>query len=287
MRIISYITWFTLIAVVSFSCNKFSAKEGNHVVAECLGNYLYAGDLEGIVLPGTSSDDSIAITRQYIDNWIMQQILLHQAESNLTNEQKDFKEQLESYRNSLIIYEYERVLIRQKLDTIVTDEQIESFYNENKQNFLLQENIVRVNYVKIPVSSSGTDLIPKATRYLKSDKEGDLDKLNLLCDKSMLICFTDDESWIRFDDLKKEIPIETSDEENFLTGRTFYEFSDSLFTYLIRFKEIKTKEALSPLQLEKENIKNMILNTRRIELIDKMQQTVFQEALAKKEFTIY
>lgn len=287
MKVISIIIWILIPTILVTSCQQLSGKGGKRVIAECYGNYLYSTDLENIILDGTLPEDSVELTKQYINNWIMQQIMLHQAERNLTEEQKDVDDQLESYRNSLLIYAYESELIRQKLDTIVTQEQVEFFYNENKQDFILHENIVRVHYLKIPSSSAKKDLINRATKLLKSNEENDLEKLVELCDKSMLICYTDAENWVRFDDLMKEVPIETEDQENFLEGRRFYEFADSNFVYLVNFKEIKVKESVSPLQIEASNIQNIILNTRKIELINKMQQSVFQEALTKKEFTIF
>lgn len=273
--------------VVVNGCKLFSSKNSGQIIAECYGQYLYHEDLEGIVLPGTSANDSMDVTKQFIDNWIMQQIMLHQAEKNLSEQQKDFKDQVDAYRNSLIIYAYESELIRQKLDTIITLAQIEEFYNSNQNDFQLRENIVKVRYVKIPEMSDRPNLVKKVTRLLKSDETEELEKLLELCQKSMLVCFTDDESWIRFDDLLREIPIKTEDQETFLRERKFYEMSDSSFVYLVNFKDYKTKEGVSPLSFEVENIRNLILNRRKIELMDRMQQEVFQEALIKKEFTIY
>lgn len=273
--------------IVMSGCKLFSSKTNGQIVAECYGQYLYQEDLEGIVLPGTTANDSLDVTKQFITNWIMQQIMLHQAEKNLAEPQKDFKDQIEAYRNSLIIYAYESELIRQKLDTTITMAQIEEFYNSNQNDFQLRENIVKVCYVKIPEASNKPDLVKKVTKLLKSEDADDLDKLFELCQKSMLICFTDDESWIRFDELLKEIPINTDDQGAFLRERKFYETSDSMYVYLVNFKDYKTKEGVSPLSFEVENIRNLILNRRKIELMDRMQQEVFQEALIKKEFTIY
>lgn len=268
-------------------CQLFESKEDDQLIAECYGNYLYRHDLEGIVQPGTSTNDSIAAVKQFVDNWIRQQIMLEQAENNLSDEQKDFTDQIEQYRKSLIIYAYESELIRQKLDTNITQTQIEEFYNNNQQNFMLLENIIRVKYIKIPAVSSKPDLLKKAEKLLRSGKPDDQEKLLDLCQNSLLTCYTDDETWIRFDDLLRDVPIKSDDPEGFLRGRTYYQASDSLYTYLVLFKEVKTKEGVSPLSFEAEKIKEMILNRRKIELMDKMQEQVFQEALNENKFTIY
>jgi hypothetical protein len=282
-----YIILLLIIPVLTLtSCKFLSGKKSGHIIAECYGQYLYADDLEGIVVPGLPPNDSIAVVKQFIDNWIMQQIMLQQAENNLTEYQRDFTHQVEAYRNSLIIYAYESELIAQKLDTAVSMAQIEEFYNNNQHDFQLRENIVKAKYIKIPAGTK-QDVINKAERLLKSDDLNDIDKLLDLCQNSMLTCYTDDEDWIRFDDLIREIPMTTDDQETFLKNRRYYKASDSLYVYLINFKEVKTKEAVSPLSFEIDNIRNLILNRRKIELMDRMQQEVFKEAMKNKDFTIY
>jgi hypothetical protein len=283
-----YRVFYIVLTVLSVaSCNLLTNKEGDQIIAECYGNYLYKADLKGLIFPGTLANDSVAVTKQFIDNWIRQQIMLHLAENNLTEDQKDFKQQIESYRNSLIIYAYESELIKQKLDTAVTMDQIEEFYNLNQQNFQLRENIIKVKYVKIPEASAKDDLIKKVTKFLKSGDSDDTEKLIELCQASMLQCNIEDENWIRFEDLRREVPINTDDQEEFLNSRSFYETSDSLFVYLVKFSDFKIKEAVSPLSFEINNIRALILNRRKIELMNRMQQEVYHEAMENKGFTIY
>ena len=283
--------FFLLILIITAysntGCKKFTTSKRGQVIAVCYGQYLYQEDIKDIVLPGISANDSIAITKQFINNWIMQQIMLHQAEKNLSISQKDFKEQVESYRNSLVIYAYESELIQQKLDTAITMSQVEEFYNSNQSDFILHEDIVRVRYVKIPEIANKPALVNKVTKLLKSEDAGDVEKLYEVCEQSMLSCYLEDETWIRFDDLLYEIPIKTDDRETFFKNRKFYETSDSLYVYLVNILESKTKEGVSPLSFEVKNIRNLLLNRRKIELMDRMQQDLFQEALRNKEFTIY
>ncbi len=269
------------------SCDILSKGKKDQAVAECYGKYLYQEDLAGLVPEGTNPDDSIVMTRQFINNWIMQQIMLKQAEDNLTNDQKDFNDQIESYRNSLIIFAYESELIRQKLDTIISPSEIEEFYHKNQENFQLRENIVQVNYLKIPRTNANKELERKSIKLIKSGGEDDLQELADICNRSMWQCYFHNGEWMKFDDLLTTIPIQTDDQERFLQNKTFYEMQDSTYHYMLNFDNIKTKEAVSPLSFETANIHSMILNKRKIELMDRMQKEVFDKALADKEFTIY
>ncbi|MBK6964648.1 MAG: hypothetical protein IPH20_12100 [Bacteroidales bacterium] len=276
-----------LAASLMASCSFFDKKKQGDAVAKAYDKYLYRSDIQGIVPPGTPANDSIEIVHRFIDNWIHRQVVLNQAESNLSPEQKDFGEQLEAYRNSLIVYGYESELIRQKLDTVVSQLQIQEFYDKNPQNFQLRENIVRVSYVKIPQASASLAPAKKATQLLKSGKAPDIDKLDELCQSSMLVCRLDDENWISFNDLQREIPITVDNQDNFLQNRSFFETSDSLYVYVVRIIDFKMKESLSPLSFETENIRNIIINRRKLELINQMEQEVFQKALENKDFQIF
>lgn len=275
------------IAFVVASCSYFSKSDRADAIAVAYGKYLYRSDIVGVVPPGSSADDSTEIVRQFIDNWVRRQVILNQAENNLTDEQMDFSSQLETYRNSLIVYSYESELIRQALDTSISQQEIERFYQENPQNFQLRENILRVNFVKVPVSSAKPELVAKAARLLKSDKSGDLDELDELCQKSLLLCSIENEKWLTFSEMQRDIPVMTDDETTFLQSRTFFETRDSLYVYLVRITDYKTRESVSPLSLETENIRSVILNRRKLELISKMEQEVFQKALENKDFQIF
>ena len=125
-------------------CDYFQKNSKEVVVAECYGKYLYESDLVGIVPENTPIMDSIQRVSNFIDSWIKRQVLVHQAEINLNKEELDLKKQLEEYRNSLVIYAYESQLINQKLDTVISEDEIADYYEQNKEDFQLRSTMVRV-----------------------------------------------------------------------------------------------------------------------------------------------
>ena len=153
-----------LIGVVSLllltGCDYFQKNSKEVVVAECYGKYLYESDLKGIVPEGASIMDSIQRASSFIDSWIKKQVLVHQAETNLNKEELDLKKQLEEYRNSLVIYAYESQLINQKLDTVVSEDEILDYYEQNKEDFQLRNTMVRVAYVILEESSDQKEPFP-------------------------------------------------------------------------------------------------------------------------------
>ncbi len=246
--------------------------------------YLYESDLKGVISPGVLPKDSLVITRSYIENWIRQKLIIHQAEKNLTEAQMDFTPQLESYKNSLIIYAYENALVRQNLDTLITDDEIQNYYEGNNQNFLLKDNIIQLQYVKLPRTSKN---IRQFKNLLASNNPDDKNKLSDLCEKQAADYFLDDQNWLLFSDLLKLIPVKTYNQEDFLKNNRELEYQDSLYIYLVRFRDFKIKESISPLSFEKQRIRDIILNKRKIELVTRMQEDIYANAQKKDVFEIY
>ena len=274
---------FALLILLLGAC-KYFKQESSDAVAKVYDHYLYKSDLQGIVPEGTKGKDSIEITKTFINSWIRQTLVLHKAESNLSEEKRDFTRQLEDYSNSLVIYEYESELIRQKLDTIVPMKEIEDYYAANQANFGLRQNIVQVNYVTL---SKNSPVVAKFRTLLKSNTPADREKLEDLCQVSAVNASLDNENWISFTDLVKKVPLTVSDPMNFLDNNKYVELQDSLYRYLLHIKAYKTNESVSPLIFEVANIRSIILNKRKLELVRRMQEDVFQEAVQKKNIEIY
>ena len=261
-----------------------SSENERTAVAKVYDHYLYLDELQTEIPAGLTENDSVLFVTNFINAWISQKLLLHQAENNLSELQKDFSRQLEEYRQSLLIYSYERELINQRLDTIVTEEQILNFYSANKDLFVLRDNIVKVVYMKMEHKAPNVNLIKN---YVKNANAEDLQKLNDYGPRYAANYYLDDENWLFFSDLLKEIPIKSYDYENFLRNNRFIEIKDSLYFYFVNIKNFMIKESTSPVDFEKERIAEMIVNRRKVELIDKMQQEILQEATAKGKIKVY
>ena len=273
-----------ILLILATSCSTFFKKKSERVLARVYDVYLYESDIKGIVSPGTLPKDSLAITRSFIDNWVRQRLILVQAEKNLTKAQMDFTRQLEDYENSLKIYEYENALVRQNLDTLITEEEMQNYYDANQQNFLLKDNIVQVQYVKLPVKSP---YLKQVKKLLSSDDPDEKNKLAGLCEKQAADYFLDDQNWVLFNDLLKQIPVRSYNQEDFLKNHRDLEYQDSMYLYLVRFKDFKIKESISPLSFEKQRIRDIILNKRKIELINRMQEDIYVNARKKNVFEIF
>ncbi len=266
------------------SCSTTNDKTAEGALARVNKEYLYASDLQNIIPAGTNSKDSIIIVKNFINNWVYDKLILQKAKNNLLKKDIHFEKQLEEYQNSLIIYKYESKLISQTLDTVVTDKEIEAYYKENIGNFQLKDNIVKVYYARF---DDKLPELPKIRKFFNSNEPEHRDSLENYIEKFSDLYYHDDETWILFNDVVKYVPINTYNQEAFLQNNRKMEINEGGIVYFICFSDFMIKDGESPLGFEKENIRQIIINKRKLQIISKMRHEVYQTALTGNGFEIY
>jgi hypothetical protein len=253
------------------------------IVAKVKDSYLYESDLSGISTSHVTKQDSILIRQGFINNWVKDQVLYYKALANLTDQEKNKDQELENYYRSLIKYEYEKKIIDQKLDKEVPDSEVVKYYKEHMDIFKVSRCLVRVVFISLPLKAPD---IKKVKKWFSSSLEKDQDLLSQYCMGNALKYSLDQQKWYYFDDVTLIIPIKQFDCNNLRTNVDF-ELTDSTHLYMFNFKEIKHEGTLSPLEFEKEKIKNIIIHRRSIDLIKKIEENIYKEAGQKNYFTIY
>lgn len=276
-----------IVAVAAFmlqGCDFLRKHPKEDVVAECYGKYLFASDLEGIVPENVDVMDSIIRVNAFIDSWIRRQVLLHQAETNLSKEELDLKKQLDDYRNSLVIYSYETQLVNQRLDTVVTEWEMERYYEERKDDFQVRNTMVKAAYVIVDDNCKQKDLFAKLLR----DKDTlMLQNLDVLATQHAVKSHLDVDHWMSLADLTTAVPLEIRDAESFLKKNKFVSMEWNDYTCMVRFVDYLLEESVSPFDLVKHNIKSIILERRKKELLDRMKTALYEKARKNHDFEVY
>ena len=283
MRRLSFLILLAL-GLTVMGCRDYLVKSDRIVVAECYGNKLYAEDLAGVVPSDANRMDSLSRVNAFVDSWIRRQLLIHQAEKNLTPEQLDFSKQLQEYRNSLIIYAYETQLIEQDLDTVVEEDEILEYYEGNKQKYQLRSTMVKVAYV---ILQNDTKHKKEFQHLMANPDTLMLPQLDAMADHAAVASFLDVDQWVRLDDLLSQIPLEIYNTESLLRKNRFVSFEKDNLLYMVRFEDYLMEENVSPLELERVNIKNIILLKRKKDLLSKMNEDLYDKAQAEQAFEIY
>ncbi|MFA5418317.1 MAG: hypothetical protein WC341_07655 [Bacteroidales bacterium] len=277
-----------LMAVMMFisGCNLVSMKQNESpVLAQVEGEYLFLSDLAGVVPQGISHSDSIALAKNFINNWVKNRLMIAQAERNLTEEQLDFSKQMKDYRNSLVIYHYETLLINQELDTIVTDDQIMNYYQSHLNDFELKENILRAYYA---IVTSETPLLDSVQTLFELPDSTAVDSLLHFENRNDMLSLSVDTSfWMSFYQFQQIIPIESYNQELFLKNNRLIHLVENGMDFLVKVVNFKIKDDISPLEVERQNIRNIIINQRKVRLIKKVREDIYNKALYNNDFEIY
>ncbi len=273
-----------LIILLGFiSCNSKNTLD-NPIIAKVDDSYLYLNKIRELIPNNSSKEDSIRIAQNYVQQWISKQLLVSRAELNLTEEDQDVEEMVEDYRSSLIIHKYQQHLIEQKLDTIVSHTEIDKYYRDYPGNFLLNRNIVKAVYIKIP---KPLPQAKKIKQIYKLKKDDDWDKLEDYCFQNATKFDNFSEQWIYSQTLLNQTPIKVSNEERFLRRNKYFETEDSTFHYLINIQDYKLKKEIAPLSFVSEDIRKIIINKRKIQFIKSMEESIYRDAESKNKFKIY
>lgn len=279
---------FTLIfaALFIWSCNGSQKEDENaaEIVAKAGSASLDMDEFrEHFISTGVQKDSSY-LSKKTIENWAREALFYQEALEKLNDDEMRVEREVENYRRSLVNYIYQTKIVEANLDTNVSKQEIEDYYNAHRDNFILNENIVKVNYFKIPVKAQGLDKI-KRLLYFNNPKDGE--QLKNLCIQNAENFFMNDSTWLLMDDLKKEMPkLKDQPDFNLSPGRVL-EFTDPQYYYFLRVKDLKTKNTMSPLNFERQNIKNFVINNRKAQLINEYKQLLFEKAKGNKTFVIY
>lgn len=272
------------LAVVLVTCNPVGNTGSGEVLVRVYDKYLYASDLEGVVPGGLSVRDSLTMVRTYIQNWVDDQLLIRKAEENLPDEMKDFSRELEDYRNSLVVFEYKKMLLKQQLDTHIGANAVLSYYRDHSQSFVLKNDMITMKYLMLHVDSPAKG---KFRNFLQSDEIEAKDSLAYYCSKYASDFSLADDRWYYKEELADYIPVTDYSYREYLANRRYLELNDSDFVFLIRFMDYRPADSIAPVSVVENEIREMILNKRKNSLIREMQQTVLQDAVEHNQVEIF
>ncbi|WP_203296475.1 peptidyl-prolyl cis-trans isomerase [Luteirhabdus pelagi] len=272
------------VAVTVASCEYFTQEPEGEPVARVNETFLYREDLSGLVPAGTSETDSTIIVNNYINRWATQRLLMDKALINLPDEQlENYHRLLKDYKTELYTEGYKNAIVAQELDSSVSENELQSFYEENKQNFRLNDELLKVRYLQVPPSFSNLGkTVEKFRRFNESDQE-DLNAISIQFTRYNF----NDSTWVRKNALEELLPVLKDENAKMLNISNFQQLQDSLGVYLIYVKDRLNTNDIAPLSYVKPTIEQVLLNKRKLELIKKLEKDLTRDARNDKSFEIY
>ena len=281
MRRILYII---LMCVFFASCEYFKQETERKAVARVNDTYLYEEDILKLIAENTSAEDSTLIVNNYINRWATQQLLIDQAKINLSaGKLEEFDKLVKEYKNDLFTEAYKNMIVSEQLDSVITEQEYREYYETNKENFKLQDLLVKLRYVLLPEDYEGLQLVKeKLNRYNQKDKAS----LNSQ-DYQFISSNFNDSVWIKKEVLIHELPVLMGENEQTLKNSNFIQLQDSLGVYLMKIENVLNPSETAPLSYIKPTLKQIILNKRKLELIKKLETDITKDAIETNNFEIY
>jgi hypothetical protein len=276
-----------LLTLLGASSCKYFRKEDNSgeekPLARVKDTYLYYPEVARMVKDAPKKD-SAQIVDNYIDAWIKKQLMLGKAMDYLSDEEQDLEQQVKDYRESLLIFRYENGLVKEKMDTIVPDDAINKYYEQYPDNFELKDDIVQFFYVKVPKDAPKID----SARYLiRSERESDRKKLASYCFQYAEDFYIKDSLWYEVNRIYRQIPIEQEELQSLARNKMSGEVEDSSYIYLLKINNFRGRSELAPLDYVKEDITRIIINKRKIDLINATYESLYKDGVKKGDFEKY
>ncbi|MCB4797493.1 peptidyl-prolyl cis-trans isomerase [Neotamlana laminarinivorans] len=267
------------------SCQFFKKEQEGIPVARVNQSYLYQSDLEDLVPEGASATDSTLLVQNFINKWATQQLFLDGAKLNLsTAKQEAYNRLINQYKNDLYTKAYVDALVKKNMDTLVNLQEIKTYYNDNKEVFKLNEELVKFRYIHLDENIINyKDISERFKRYNNEDKKV-LDSISIQFKSYSL----NDSIWIKLNQVIEKIPVINAENKSELLKKSnFIQLKDSLGVYLMQINDVLLRNDEAPMEYVKPTITQIVVNKRKLDLIRQLEKDITKDAIKNKQFEIY
>jgi len=254
------------------------------VVARVGDHKLHRSQLDSYIPAGVSPEDSSSLATRYINAWAENLLLVDMAEEQLSKSEKDVSKELEEYRQTLLKYRYEQLYINQRLDTLVTDNEIEQYYRENPRKFRLQRPILKARYLIIPAD---TRSLKTLRRLMSSDDDSDLTEAEALAG-TVAIKYADlSDTWMDAIPLAQELGLDYKTLLGAIKNQEAELPDDAGNLRILYVVDMVQEGKTAPLEYCRERIRDLVLSARKHDLQTQLEQHLLEDARKNNRFVTY
>jgi hypothetical protein len=275
-----YIFFIGVVMVIG-ACGRGHKPSNEEPLAKVYDKFLYPSDLKGIIQANMSKEDSILVVGTFIENWAKKNLMLKVAEKNIPKD-IDLDAILAEYKASLVQHYYEKSLSERLLDSLVSDVEIQTFYEATKDEHVLKDAIARCFFITLPINAVKKEDVKK---WWKMENNLDYAKLKEYCETYAINYSLEDSSWVNQKDLAAQLPDGTLS-QGLSKGQSLNIEKEGVW-YLLKVKEVMSKGQQAPVSYVRDKAIRYILHKRKIELVDNIAAEMYQRELNKKNVIIY
>lgn len=280
---IDLIIAFIAVAVLCTHCRYISPEPAeDKILAKVHNKTLFLSELEGLFTEGTTGPDSQLIINAYTDRWIRDALLLYEAEQNIPTD-LNIDKLVRDYRASLIKNNYEQVLVREMLDSVVTDQELRSFYKEHLEQYQLDQAILRCYLIKLPLDAPNAG---KLRKWWDSANPRDFAEMVQYANQYALVHLLEDSVWYESDKISLQLPPNAINTDDLGEKRTL-QTRDSRFQYYYRLLEWRDRKSVAPLTYVEDQIKKMILYRRKQKLLEDTKEELYNREMRRNNIQVF
>ncbi len=278
-----FITAIGLVFSISSCQGNKQQETGQNIVATAFDETLHMAEIESMLGPNMNRQDSFFFIKEFIDNWIQKQVILNNAQNSDMGNSDEINEKVENYRQDLITFEFLKKKLAEKLDTNITLGETKAYYEQYPENFELKQNIIQFVFIKMPL-----DLENKYKFWSKFSNANDeaITKMAIIALKNGGNAFLEKDKWLAFDDILKVVPINTYNQESFINNNRVFKIEEAKFVWYINILNFRIKDNISPFEFVEENINQILLNKRKVKLMEKLENQLVKKALKDNKIKI-
>jgi len=279
MRVIALLYFSALLLL--WSCNsQLSGNAPDPVLAQVYNKSLYASELADVVPEGTNATDSSLLVSAFVQRWVRDQLLMYEAERNIPKD-LNIDELVRDYRASLVRFNFEEQIIAEKLDSTVSELEVRTFYEANKDQFQLESTILKCQLLKLPPKAPQSEI----NKLWYSRNPTDEPKLAAYAKQWAAMALLNREKWYKLGDVAAFLPKGTLTSEN-VSSRREGTLSDGDFRYYYRVLEAVQGKTTAPFDYVREQASKIILHKRKQELLDRWKEDLYQKELRRENIKI-
>lgn len=252
-------------------------EEKDRLLAQVGAKSLHISEMEGMFPEGISGEDSTLIIESYVSRWVRETAILNEAERNIPDD-LNINKMVRDYRASLVRSNYEKILVKEMLDTTVTADELKSFYEENQLLYELQKPIVRCLFLKVPMPTPEQDRLRKIWNKAKEDS---LEELQAYADQYAQVALLQKDLWYAVEEVASQLPEGTLTVGNVGSKREFTQ-RDEHHQYYFRLFELKNRKEIAPLSYVEEQARKVIVHKRKLLVVEEVKEQIYQRELRDK-----
>ena len=267
-----------------FACNKVKQTDEPDALVKVNDRILTRNEVESLIPKGTTSADSLLLAESFIKKWVKDELVLKIAQRNLGSDKETIDKLVDAYRRSLLRYRYQEKLIQEKLSDEIQESDVLTYYDTNKEKFVLDKNLIKGLFLKVPADAPN---LSEVKTWYKSGNVASLEKIEKYSIQNAAIYEYFFDKWVDFDEIRNNIPNQISNPESFLRTNKTLEVTDSSYCYLLNIRQVLLKGQVEPFEYAEPRIREILINQRKLDFIKEFEEELYNDALDGGDVIFY